>query len=213
MLFASAITKNIVALTRFTLEEKAMNRGIKIAALLTAFVLVTVLTNTSSGQDGDSAAKSEKKRVQKGLEISPVPLNFRQRDRDLVGLGSYIVNAQALCADCHTCPTYAPGHNPFDGVGDGQINATNYLAGGVPFGPFISANITPDASGKPAGLDFDEYLELIRTGHDPDEPDEIVQVMPWPIFRNMTDRDILAIYTYLSSIPHAEPGTCSGPGQ
>lgn len=84
---------------------------------------------------------------------------------------------------------------------------------GSPFGPIISANITPDASGKPAGLDFDEYLELIRTGHDPDEPDEILQVMPWPIFRNMNDRDILAIYTYLSSIPHAEPGTCTGPGQ
>jgi len=37
--------------------------------------------------------------------------------------------------------------------------------------------------------------------------------MPWPIFRNMNDHDILAIYTYLSSIPHAEPGACAGPGQ
>ena len=130
-----------------------------------------------------------------------------------MGLGSYIVNAQAACNDCHTCPSYAPGHNPFEG-GDGAINAANYLAGGVPFGPtIVSANITPDENGKPAGLDFDEYLELIRTGHDPDDPDEILQVMPWPIFRNMTDHDILAIYTYLTSIPHAEPGTCNGPGQ
>ena len=193
-----------------------MNRSMKIAVLLSAvLVLVTVLTSSSTGQDGDKSAeraRAEKKRIQKGLEIAPVPLDFRNRDRDLVGLGSYIVNAQAACGDCHSCPTYAPGHNPFSG-GDGQINATNYLAGGVPFGPIISANITPDASGKPAGLDFDEYLELIRTGHDPDDPDEILQVMPWPIFRNMNDRDILAIYTYLTAIPHAEPGTCSGPGQ
>ena len=131
-----------------------------------------------------------------------------------MGVGSYIVNAQAACNDCHTCPSYAPDHNPFTG-GDGAINAANYLAGGVPFGPtIVSANITPDENGKPAGLDFDEYLELIRTGHDPDDPDEILQVMPWPIFRNMTDHDILAIYTYLTSIPHAEPGTtCNGPGQ
>lgn len=192
-----------------------MNRTMKIAVLLTAIVLVTALANSSSGQDSDNGsvrAKAEKKRILKGLEIAPVPLNFRERDRDLVGLGSYIVNAQAACADCHTCPTYSPGHNPFQG-GDGKINAKNYLAGGVPFGPVVSANITPDASGKPAGLDFDEYLELIRTGHDPDQPNEILQVMPWPIFRNMNDRDILAIYTYLSSIPHAEPGACSGPGQ
>jgi hypothetical protein len=191
-----------------------MNRSMRIAVLLSAVtVLVTVLISPSTGQDpADERAKAEKKRIQKGLAIAPVPLDFRNRDRDLVGLGSYIVNAQAACADCHSCPTYAPGHNPFTG-GDGQINATNYLAGGVAFGPIISANITPDASGKPAGLDFDEYLELIRTGHDPDDPDEILQVMPWPIFRNMNDRDILAIYTYLTAIPHAEPGTCSGPGQ
>jgi hypothetical protein len=187
----------------------------KVAVLLTTALLVTVFANTSTGQESDvgsERAKAEKKRIQKGLAIAPVPLDFRTKDRDLVGLGSYIVNAQAICADCHSCPTYAPGHNPFEG-GDGQINASNYLAGGVPFGPITSANITPNASGNPAGLDFEEYNELIRTGHDPDKPDEVLQVMPWPILRNMNDRDILAIYKYLSSIPHAEPGTCSGPGQ
>ena len=190
-----------------------MNRSLKVVVLLTAIALVTVFTNSSPGQnEGGDNSKAERKRIEKGFQIAPVPLHFRNRDRDLVGLGSYIVNAQAACGDCHTCPTYAPGHNPFQG-GDGAINATNYLAGGVPFGPIISANITPDASGKPAGLDFDEYLELIRTGHDPDEPGEILQVMPWPIFRNMNDHDILAIYTYLTAIPHAEPGTCSGAGQ
>jgi|SRR6185295_2801472 len=203
-----------------------MNRIVKLAFLVTALALVAFISVTSGGQsvsaakrggsgtqgNGNGFGVDELKRIQRGLEIAPVPLDFSHKDRNLVGLGSYIVNAQAACADCHSCPTYAPGHNPFEG-GDGQINATNYLAGGVPFGPIISANITPDENGKPAGLDFDEYLELIRTGHDPDEPGEILQVMPWPIFRNMTDHDILAIYTYLTSIPHAEPGACSGPGQ
>ena len=201
-----------------------MNRIVKLSVLLTSFMLLTVLSISTTGQSNPTGkeeglelsaqikAKDEKRRVDQGLEIAPVQLTFRNRDRDLVGLGSYIVNAQAACADCHSCPTYTPGHNPFQG-GDGQINPTNYLAGGVPFGPIISANITPDASGKPAGLTFEEYLQLIRTGHDPDDPDEILQVMPWPILRNMTDHDILAIYTYLSSIPHAEPGSCTGPGQ
>ena len=200
-----------------------MNRTMKIGILLTSLALFVVLSIPTSGQkrgagngdlgNGNGLGSDELKRIQRGLEIAPVVLDFRHKDRFLVGLGSYIVNAQAACGDCHTCPTYASGHNPFTG-GDGAINATNYLAGGVPFGPVIvSANITPDASGKPGGLDFDEYLELIRTGHDPDDPDEILQVMPWPIFRNMTDHDILAIYTYLTAIPHAEPGSCTGPGQ
>jgi hypothetical protein len=195
-----------------------MNRRIKIGFLLIALTLLVFLSTSTSVQgkkvkdNGQAFGAEELRRIQQGLAIAPVPLDFRHKDRNLVGLGSYIVNAQAACADCHSCPTYAPGHNPFEG-GDGQLNATNYLGGGVPFGPIISANITPDENGKPAGLDFDEYLELIRTGHDPDEPGEILQVMPWPIFRNMTDHDILAIYTYLTSIPHAEPGACGGPGQ
>jgi hypothetical protein len=199
-----------------------MNRLVKITFLLISVALLVFLSIPTSGQkrgsgggsngNGNAFGADELKRIQRGFEIAPVTLDFRHKDRNLVGLGSYIVNAQAACADCHSCPTYTPGHNPFEG-GDGQINATNYLAGGVPFGPIISANITPDENGKPAGLDFDEYLQLIRTGHDPDDPDEILQVMPWPIFRNMTDHDILAIYTYLTAIPHAEPGSCSGPGQ
>jgi hypothetical protein len=191
-----------------------MSRVAKLSILFSLAALFGVLSigpNGMHAQGKNDSDNDEGKKIQKGFEIAPVPLNLKGKNRALVGLGSYIVNAQAACNDCHTCPSYAPGHNPFMG-GDGQINAANYLAGGVHFGPTVSANITPDASGKPAGLEFEEYLELIRTGRDPDEPDEILQVMPWPIFRNMNDRDILAIYTYLTAIPHAEPGSCNGPG-
>lgn len=207
-----------------------MKRMIMLAALFAAFALamlsLATLRSRAQAQSGGinrgpvspspnpgNPGDEEAGRIQKGLEIAPVPLDFNGKDRNLIGLGSYIVNAQAACNDCHTCPSYAPGHNPFEG-GDGQINSENYLAGGVPFGPgIVSANITPDETGKPAGLTFEQYLHLVRTGEDPDEPDEKLQVMPWPIFRNMNDHDIRAIYTYLSAIPHAEPGQCGGPGQ
>ncbi|HEV8482563.1 MAG TPA: cytochrome C [Blastocatellia bacterium] len=193
-----------------------MNRIAKIGILcatVSLFVALSVSTASQTKSAPSAPGLDEQKRIQKGFEIAPVPLDFKVKDRNRVGLGSYIVNAQAACNDCHTCPSYEPGHDPFAG-GDGKINAANYLAGGVPFpGGIVSANITPDVSGKPAGLEFEEYLQLIRTGHDPDEPDEILQVMPWPIFRNMNDNDIHAIYDYLSSIPHAEPGSCNRPGQ
>ena len=39
--------------------------------------------------------------VQQGLSIAPVPLNLDNKDVELVGLGSYIVNAQGSCNDCH----------------------------------------------------------------------------------------------------------------
>jgi hypothetical protein len=191
-----------------------MSRAGKITSSVLGLLLLPTLLITvgTADHDSDGLGRRELNRIRKGLEIAPVPLNFNRRDRNLVGLGSYIVNAQAGCNDCHTCPSYAPGQNPFEG-GNGRINAENYLAGGVPFGPIVSANITPDESGNPGGLTFREYLELIRTGRDPHEEGAILQIMPWPIYRNMSDQDILAIYTYLKAIPHAEPGTCSGPGQ
>src|SRR5581483_414821 len=139
--------------------------------------------------------------------------HLHDRNRALVGMGSYLVNAVGGCNDCHTCPSYAQGENPFAG-GNGTINSTNYLAGGVQFGPFTSANLTPDlTNGLPEGHTFEEFVTLLRTGHDPDKPNQILQVMPWPIYRNMTDHDLRAIYEYLSAIPHAEPGVCSGAGQ
>jgi hypothetical protein len=159
------------------------------------------------GENGDRGAS----RVQRGFALAPVPLNLRHKNRDLVGLGSYIVNAQGGCNDCHTCPPYTPDHDPFAG-GDGHPNAANYLAGGTPFGPFVSRNITPDENGKPAGLTKAEFIDLLRTGHDPENPGELLQVMPWPVYGKMLERDLSAVYEFLSSIPHAEPSEeCAPP--
>jgi hypothetical protein len=47
-----------------------------------------------------------------------------------VGLGSYIVNAQGGCNDCHTNPPYATGGNPH--LGESKvINSTHYWRDGV----------------------------------------------------------------------------------
>jgi mono/diheme cytochrome c family protein len=148
--------------------------------------------------------RSERARIEQGLTLSPVPLDLDGKDRNLVGLGSYIVNAQAACNDCHTNPPFAPGGDPFLGEPE-QINSEHFLAGGRPFGPdIISPNITPDASGNPGGLSYEEFQEILRTGRE--EDGSILQVMPWPIYKNMTDHDLRAIYEYLRAIPHAEPG-------
>jgi hypothetical protein len=50
---------------------------------------------------------------------------------------------------CASIPFGWPGHRP------AQLDKDNYLAGGTPFGPFITAaDITPDDEGEPAGLSF-----------------------------------------------------------
>ncbi|HWQ34814.1 MAG TPA: hypothetical protein VNQ79_18340 [Blastocatellia bacterium] len=155
--------------------------------------------------------QAEIERSNKGLAIAPVPLRAGfGRTRFLVGLGSYLVNAVGGCNDCHTSPSYAPGGNPFQGQPE-KINTQNYLAGGQRFGPFTSRNITPDPKegNRPAGLSLNEFLETMRKGIDHDklhpQISPLLQVMPWPVYGKMTDRDLTAIYYYLSAIPHAEP--------
>jgi hypothetical protein len=191
-------------------RRKKMRRRPLLFALAVVAFAVTCISIAPLGHSqsiagvggGDDLPKNEFKR---GLALAPVPLDLQNRDRRLVGLGSYIVNAQGACNDCHTFPSYTKGHDPFLGEPE-QINAEHYLAGGRPFGPeIVSANITPDANGLPAGVEFNEFREYLRTGHDPKKPDEILQVMPWPIYGKMTNSDLRAVYEYLSAIPHAEP--------
>lgn len=190
------------------------------------FFVVMIISNLPVRGDDRDRNRRERDRedekeleIQTGFAISPIPLDsldLKGKDPELVGLGSYIVNAQGGCNDCHTCPSYTKGHNPFPppvGVsGDGQINSANYLAGGVNFGVAVSDNLTPDATGKPDGLTLEQFQIVIRTGHDPVRNDNLT-IMPWPYYRHMTGRDLDAIYTYLSALPAATPGSCTGAGQ
>jgi hypothetical protein len=176
--------------------------------LLVPVVLVLVV---SGGQEmaraqnrGDGVS-----RVQQGLAIAPLPLNLQGRNVALVALGSYIVNAQADCNGCHTVnfDPYLPGGNPFFGEPE-MIDPAKYLVGGSPFGPFVTRNLRLDpVSGLPSDLTFEEFLLVLRTGidlHDAVHPipgTPVLQAMPWPVFRNMTDHDIRAIYEYLSALP------------
>ena len=163
--------------------------------------------------------KGQFPKIIRGLRLSPVRLNFRRTNTNilLAGLGSYIVNAQGGCNDCHTNPPYAPGGDPFMGEPE-RINAAGYMAGGQEFGPFISRNITACANGRPAGLTFAQFVRAMRTGVDlkdgrtgpPNTP--ILQVMPWPVYGNMNRCDLLAIYEFLRAIPPHDNQGCTPGG-
>ncbi len=149
-------------------------------------------------------------RIVRGFRIAPVQLDMAGKDPLLVGLGSYLVNTGG-CNDCHTTPNFAPGGDPFQGEPK-RINVTNYLAGGGMFGPFIARDLTPNPqTGLPGGLTAAQFLETMRTGVDVKqlhpEVSPLLQVMPWPVYQDLTDRDLRAMYEYLRAIPHAEPGT------
>jgi hypothetical protein len=166
--------------------------------------------------------------AQQGRLITPVQLNLTGKNPDAVYRGSYFVNALNGCNRCHTCPSYA-GIDPFKAGGAtlgfppkvSVVNATNFLAGGVIFsGPGLSSgnatvlspNLTPDNSGQPGGLTYDNFKMVMQSGTVATKPGHVLQVMPWPVFRNLDEADLLAIYQYLSAVPQAHARTgCTYP--
>src|SRR5215469_9234310 len=202
------------------------------AAVSTVFLTVAIAGSAALKADDDSNFQDMRIRI--GFEIAPVSLNVHGKDRALVGLGSYLVNAVGGCNDCHThSPTseYAPGGNPFFGQPK-VVDAAAYLGGGRDFGALapntphiVSRNLTPDRTGRPeGGRSFAEFLHIMKTGDDLDHvhppcsatittncfpatlpvDGNLLQIMPWPIFQSMTVHDLRAIYEYLSAIPCIE---------
>ena len=182
--------------------------GILVASL--ALTSTAVLAHESEEDQSTRSASNEllASRVAVGYRINPVELRLRGKNRFLVGLGSYLVNAGGGCNDCHTHPSFAPGGDPFQGETE-LINTEQFLAGGRQFGPITSANITPDAHGRPAGLTFEEFEHLLRTGREADGG--ILQVMPWNVYGKLTRLDLRAIYEYLSAIPSLPDNPNPGP--
>lgn len=216
---------------RILFLKRALGRYKTIGATVVgAMVVWGMLTSSTRGQTSYSDEDDEGSLVRRGFEIAPVPLNLEGKNRALVGLGSYIVNAHAACNDCHDAgpvTQYADGGNPYFGQPK-RINPATYLGGGQDFGPLVpgsahivSRNLTPDKTGRPeGGRSFDEFREILKTGIDLDHlhptcaigvvnescipppfDGNLLQVMIWPTLQNMGDREIRAIYEYLSAIP------------
>lgn len=95
----------------------------------------------------------------------------------------------------------------------------------------ISRNLTPNKYGVPEGGNtLEQFKAILRNGTDfdhlhptcttavpvpspancvpPPVNGDVLQVMPWPVFHNMTDHEIEAIYEFLKTIP-CQPGPAS----
>jgi hypothetical protein len=206
---------------------------IVVAGILISSPRVRAHADNDRERDSDRGTDRDRERhdprIEEGFDIAPVPLNLEDKDRALVGLGSYLVNVVASCNDCHSAGTatqYLPTGNPYFGLPK-QTNPATYLGGGRGF-PFpaatfpsiISRNLTPDKTGRPeGGHTFAEFRQIMRTGVDfdhlhpncsatvttnclpPPFNGDLLQVMPWPNYQGLTDHELRAIYEYLSAVP------------
>ena len=159
--------------------------ALKTAGVMTAFAVIILagMVNSSKrvgAREDETGDQREESRIRRGLEIAPVPLNLQGKNRSLVGLGSYIVNAVGDCNGCHSAgpqTEFVSGGNPYQlsppFTGKEETSQANYLGGGRDFGPFVSLphlysrNLTPDKTGLPAGgHSYEEFVEIMRQGTD-----------------------------------------------
>src|ERR1017187_452921 len=139
---------------------------------------IGILISSSHAEAGES----ELNEVIIGFAIAPVPLNLHGKNRELVGLGSYLVNARSDCNSCHNSGgppnfDFAAGFNPYFGQPK-KLDPTVYLGGGQDFGPvgldpknpgpdIVARNLTPDKTGMPeGGHTLAEFKQIIRKGID-----------------------------------------------
>jgi mono/diheme cytochrome c family protein len=135
--------------------------------------------------------------------------------------GKYLVTV-AGCNDCHTPWKAGPqgpepdmsrmlsGHPesmalpPAPALPAGpwvvSVAATNTAWSG-PWGVSYTANLTPDRETGLGKWTLRNFVETIRTGRHMGRGRPILPPMPIPMYKNFTDADLEAIYSYLRTIP------------
>jgi mono/diheme cytochrome c family protein len=134
--------------------------------------------------------------------------------------GRYLVTTSG-CHDCHTPWHLGPngpapdmtrmlsGHPaafelaPLPALSPGwpmSASPTNTAWAG-PWGVSFTANLTPDKATGLGAWTEDEFVGAIRTGRHQGRGRPILPPMPAPVYAQMTDADLQAIYAYLQSIP------------
>lgn len=141
-----------------------------------------------------------------------------------VGRGKYLVTV-AGCNDCHTpwkmgeagpepdMSRMLSGHpanfeikEPAKMPEGGWIMAaalTNTAFSG-PWGVSFTANLTPDPETGLGKWTENNFKQTIRTGRHMGRGRPILPPMPIPMYKNFTDEDLKAIFSYLQSIPPIE---------
>lgn len=134
--------------------------------------------------------------------------------------GRYLVNTSG-CHDCHTpwhlgkkgpepdMTRMLSGHPadfplapvPPSSPGWPMSSSPTNTAWAGPWGVSFTANLTPDRETGLGAWTADEFVAAIRSGRHQGRGRPILPPMPAPVYANMVDADLQAIFAYLQTIP------------
>ena len=81
------------------------------------------------------------------------------------------------------------------------VSSVTNTAWAGPWGVSFTANLTPDADTGMGQWTLRNFVDTIRTGRHMGRGRPVLPPMPIPAYKNFTDQDLEAIYSYLRSIP------------
>jgi cytochrome c oxidase cbb3-type subunit 2 len=114
--------------------------------------------------------------------------------RDPARRGRYLVSSLG-CTFCHT-PIRADGS-----LVDGMLYAGGQRWSAVPFGDFVSSNLTSDKETGLGAWTDDQIKTYLTRGVRRDGSRMIPFPMPWTSYANLTPADLSAIVAYLRTLP------------
>lgn len=151
--------------------------------------------------------------------FNPTPAAYEYTKEELIKEGAYLVVVGA-CHDCHSPKIMTPdgpepdptrllsGHPKDDKIPavptskDWILFSQDLTAFVGPWGVSYSANLTPHATGT-EGWTLEQFKTALRKGKykGMEGSRNLLPPMPWQMYRNFDDHDMLAIFTYLQSLP------------
>ena len=108
----------------------------------------------------------------------------------LLERGAYLVEGIAACGTCHARPGQESAATPGDLAGGIRFRLRGYTA--------YAPNITPDPETGIGRWNNTDIIRALRQGRRPNGTR--IGGMPFELYRNLSDRDALAIATYLQSL-------------
>lgn len=141
-------------------------------------------------------------------------------DAALIALGEHLVET-AGCHDCHTPLKLGPngpepdmsralsGHPeqmklppapPASGPWIVAVAATNTAWSG-PWGTSFTANLTPDKETGLGSWTKEAFIQTLHTGRHLGRGRPVLPPMPIPAYKNFSDEELGAIFTYLRTLP------------
>jgi mono/diheme cytochrome c family protein len=114
---------------------------------------------------------------------------------DKVAYGRYIVTALAHCFECHSGPDAHGAPDP-----DHLLGAGGFLITLAPGATVMTANITPDPDTGIGKWSDADIRKALTQGIRPDGR-HLSPPMPFPFFKNMTNKDLDAVIAFIRTIP------------